>query len=55
MLGGCLEYLSLAFGYRALLIIAAILYVGAYLVMPRERRVPRGSSPGTGSARAAGV
>jgi hypothetical protein len=38
MLGGALEYLSLAFGYRALLLIAAILYLGAYAVMPREAR-----------------
>ncbi len=38
MLGGCLEYLALAFGYRALLIIAGILYLGAYLVMPRHAR-----------------
>jgi len=36
MLGGALEYLSLAFGYRALLIIAALLYISAYLLMPRE-------------------
>ena len=27
ILGGCLEYLSLVFGYRALLVIAAIVYV----------------------------
>ena len=37
ILGGCLEYLALVFGYRALLILAAMLYVGAYLVMPRSR------------------
>ena len=37
IVGGCLEYLSLIFGYRALLILAAVLYVGAYLVMPRIR------------------
>ena len=37
MVGGCLEYLSLVFGYQALLILAALLYVGAYLVMPRSR------------------
>jgi hypothetical protein len=36
VVGGCLEYLSLIFGYRALLILAAMLYVGAYLVMPRS-------------------
>jgi hypothetical protein len=34
MLGGCLEYLSLVFGYHALLILAAVLYVGAYVVSP---------------------
>ena len=38
MLGGALEYLSLAFGYRALLIIAALLYIAAYLLMPRPVR-----------------
>jgi hypothetical protein len=38
MLGGCLEYLSLAFGYRALLIVAGILYLGAYAAMPRRAR-----------------
>jgi hypothetical protein len=37
ILGGCLEYLSLVFGYRALLIIAASVYVLAFLVRPRER------------------
>jgi Spermine/spermidine synthase domain len=39
MLGGCLEYLSLVFGYHALLILAAVLYVGAYLLMPTQGRV----------------
>jgi hypothetical protein len=38
MLGGALEYLSLAFGYRALLLIAAILYLGAYAAMPPTAR-----------------
>jgi hypothetical protein len=38
MLGGALEYLSLAFGYRGLLLIAAILYLGAYAAMPRAAR-----------------
>jgi hypothetical protein len=37
IVGGCLEYLSLVFGYRTLLILAAMLYLGAYLVMPRSR------------------
>ncbi len=37
IVGGCLEYVSLIFGYRALLILAAMLYAGAYLVMPRSR------------------
>ena len=39
ILGGCLEYLSLVVGYRGLLVIAAVLYLAAYLVMPRERAV----------------
>ena len=38
IVGGCLEYLSLVFGYRALLVLAGALYVGAYLVMPRGPR-----------------
>ncbi|MCU1679129.1 MAG: spermidine synthase [Frankiales bacterium] len=38
MLGGCLEYLSLMVGYHALLILAGILYIGAYLAMPRDAR-----------------
>jgi hypothetical protein len=38
MLGGALEYLALAFGYRALLVIAGILYLGAYAIMPRKAR-----------------
>jgi hypothetical protein len=35
IVGGCLEYLSLIFGNRALLIVAALLYTLAYAVMPR--------------------
>jgi hypothetical protein len=41
MLGGCLEYLSLVFGYHALLILAAVLYIGAYLLMPTQARVAK--------------
>jgi hypothetical protein len=37
MLGGSLEYLALAYGYRTLLVIAALLYIAAYLLMPRPR------------------
>jgi len=37
IVGGCLEYLSLVFGYRALLVLAGALYVSAYLVMPRPQ------------------
>jgi Spermine/spermidine synthase domain len=36
IVGGCLEYLSLVFGYRALLVIAAALYVAAYLLTDRS-------------------
>jgi tRNA1(Val) A37 N6-methylase TrmN6 len=46
IVGGCLEYLSLIFGYRALLILAAVLYVGAYLLMPRSRTA---ATPADGS------
>jgi spermidine synthase len=38
MLGGCLEYLSLVFGYHALLLIAGALYIAAYLAMPRAAK-----------------
>lgn len=37
MLGGCLEYLSLILGYRALLLLAGALYACAYLVKARDR------------------
>ena len=37
ILGGCLEYLSLEFGYRALLVIAAAVYVLAFVIAPRVR------------------
>jgi SAM-dependent methyltransferase len=36
MFGGCLEYLALATGYRSLLIVCALLYLGAYLLMPSD-------------------
>lgn len=36
IVGGCLEYLSLVIGYRNLLIVAAAVYVLAYVVGPRE-------------------
>ncbi len=45
ILGGCLEYLSLVFGYHALLVIAALLYIGAYLVMPRAARRAAAGTP----------
>ncbi len=34
IIGGCLEYLSLVFGYHALLIVAGILYAAAFLLTP---------------------
>jgi hypothetical protein len=37
MVGGCLEYIALATGYRLLLIVCAILYLAAYVVMPLGR------------------
>jgi hypothetical protein len=41
MIGGCLEYVALATGYRWLLVICACLYLAAYLMTPRgsNRRV----------------
>ena len=46
MFGGALEYLSLATGYRGLLVVAAGLYVAAWVSMPRGSVVERrGSTP----------
>ncbi|WP_433256528.1 spermidine synthase [Streptosporangium sp. CA-135522] len=35
MVGGCLEYLALVIGYQALLIVAGVLYLGAFVLLPR--------------------
>jgi hypothetical protein len=37
MLGGALEYLALVIGYRELLFVAALLYVGALVIGTRAR------------------
>ncbi|MGW6281910.1 spermine/spermidine synthase domain-containing protein [Kribbella sp. NPDC055071] len=37
MLGGCLEYAALIIGFDGLLIIAALLYAGAFLLTPKLR------------------
>ena len=53
MVGGALEYLSLLTGFRALLILVALLYLVAYLLLPRRRR---GATPSeTSSIRPASV
>ncbi len=39
MVGGCLEYTSLIVGYQALLVIAGLLYAGAFALLPRVRPV----------------
>ncbi|MEU4326836.1 spermidine synthase [Nonomuraea dietziae] len=36
MVGGCLEYLALVVGYKGLLIVAAVLYLGAFALLPRR-------------------
>jgi hypothetical protein len=41
MLGGCLEYAALIIGFHGLLIIAALLYAGALLLMPKARAAVR--------------
>ncbi|MFJ2033791.1 spermidine synthase [Streptosporangium sp. NPDC087985] len=41
MVGGCLEYLALVIGYQALLIVAGLLYLGAFLLLPRSARAVR--------------
>ncbi|WP_449062733.1 spermidine synthase [Planomonospora algeriensis] len=38
MVGGCLEYLALVIGYQALLIVAGLLYLGAFALLPRTAR-----------------
>jgi hypothetical protein len=38
MVGGCLEYASLIIGYQALLLLAGLLYAGAFIAMPRRSR-----------------
>ncbi len=40
MVGGCLEYTALVIGYPALLGLAALLYLAAFVLMPRSVRVP---------------
>jgi SAM-dependent methyltransferase len=56
MLGGCLEYLALITGYNALLLIAAALYIGAYVVRPRQAvQGMRDLIPAPGVPRAAGT
>ncbi len=37
MVGGCLEYLSLMVGYSGLLVVAGLLYAGAFALLPRSR------------------
>ncbi|GLW06607.1 hypothetical protein Misp01_17370 [Microtetraspora sp. NBRC 13810] len=39
MVGGCLEYLALLVGYQGLLIVAAVLYLGAFVLLPRRGTV----------------
>ncbi|TCO16906.1 spermine/spermidine synthase [Kribbella steppae] len=41
MLGGCLEYAALLIGFDGLLIVAALLYAGAFLLTPKVRAVVR--------------
>lgn len=38
MVGGCLEYLALVIGYQALLVVAGVLYLGAFALLPRTAR-----------------
>lgn len=38
VLGGCLEYLALVIGYQGLLVVAGLVYLGAFALMPREAR-----------------
>jgi SAM-dependent methyltransferase len=38
IVGGCLEYVALLTGYADLLVVVAILYLGAFLLLPRTAR-----------------
>ena len=39
MVGGCLEYTALVTGYPALLVVAGLLYLAAFALLPRGARV----------------
>lgn len=52
MFGGCLEYLALATGYRALLIVCAALYLAAYLMSPPTERQATGAVRGPATSAA---
>ncbi|HZX04841.1 spermidine synthase [Kribbella sp.] len=41
MLGGCLEYAALIIGFHGLLVIAALLYAGAFLLTPKLKPATR--------------
>ncbi|MFF1823725.1 spermidine synthase [Kribbella sp. NPDC058245] len=41
MLGGCLEYAALIIGFHGLLIIAAVLYLGAFFLRPKSKATVR--------------
>ncbi|MBB5078880.1 spermidine synthase [Nonomuraea endophytica] len=36
MVGGCMEYLALVIGYQSLLIVAGLIYLGAFALLPRK-------------------
>jgi hypothetical protein len=38
IVGGCLEYLALIIGYQGLLVVAGLLYLGAFALLPRTAR-----------------
>ncbi|MFI7673814.1 spermidine synthase [Actinophytocola sp. NPDC049390] len=40
LVGGCLEYVGMLVGFDGLLVVAALLYVGAFLLRPRTAAVP---------------
>jgi hypothetical protein len=43
MVGGCLEYVALVFGYNALLLVAGLLYAAAFVATTRvDRAAPVG-------------
>jgi hypothetical protein len=49
MVGGCIEYVALSVGFRNLLIVAGVLYLAAFLLLPGRGARMRSGVAGTGA------